>query len=155
VVNSGHDAQVRDEGGERVIRDLGTRGGDRGDRRGRPCCSGAARVAVVEPVDVEEQDQRIGAYQVRHQRREPVVVAEADPAHYVVGGQQDLPDTQPGRLAAAHHRLDRAESSASHALICDLIGEVGQINQSTERASCTASGHKRHNPPGEVGQTRS
>ena len=37
-----------------------------------------ARVAVVDAVDVGEQDQRVGPGDVRHERGQPVVVAEAD-----------------------------------------------------------------------------
>ena len=49
---------------------------------GEPPGARPARVAVVQRVDVGEQDQRVGVDQVGDQRREPVVVAEAD----LVGG---------------------------------------------------------------------
>ena len=42
------------------------------------CFVGLARVGVIEAVDIAEQHQRVGADQVRHQGREPVVVAEPD-----------------------------------------------------------------------------
>ncbi len=44
-----------------------------------PC---ARRRPVVQAVDVGQQDERVGLHDVRHQRGEPVVVAEAD----LVGG---------------------------------------------------------------------
>ncbi len=43
-----------------------------------------ARIGVVEPVDVAQQHQRVGADQMRHQSREPVVVAEPN----LVGGHR-------------------------------------------------------------------
>ena len=49
-----------------------------GDQR-RPARRGGA---VVQPVDVGQQHQRVGVHEVRDQRREPVVVAEPD----LVGG---------------------------------------------------------------------
>ena len=43
---------------------------------------GARRRSVVQAVDVGQQDQRLGLHDVRHERGQPVVVAEAD----LVGG---------------------------------------------------------------------
>ena len=42
------------------------------------------RIRVVEAVDIGQQHQGVGADQMRHQRREPVVVAEPD----LVGGHR-------------------------------------------------------------------
>src|SRR5262249_57588000 len=46
--------------------------------------TGLARVDVVEPVNVGEQDQRAGPDDVGDERREPVIVAEPD----LVGGDR-------------------------------------------------------------------
>ena len=48
-------------------------GDDRHDLRAR-----LGRVAIVQPLDVGEQHQQRRPQQVRHQRRQPIVVAEAD-----------------------------------------------------------------------------
>ena len=48
------------------------------------CLRVVARVALVEAVDIREQDQQIGAHHHRDPRREPIVVAEAD----LVGGDR-------------------------------------------------------------------
>ncbi len=58
-----------------------------------PPGTGMARVEVVEPVHIGQQDERPGPDHVRDQRGQPVVVAEPD----LVGGH---------RVVLVHHRQD-------------------------------------------------
>ena len=74
-----------------------------------------ARVAVVDAVDVGEQDERVGPGDVRDERRQPVVVAEAD----LLGGH---------RVVLVDHRQDAEGQQPLHGLAGVLVvaapGEV-------------------------------
>ncbi len=103
--------------------------------------------AVVEGVDVGEQHERVGADQVRHEGREPVVVAEAD----LVGGDgvvfvddgHDAEVQQPvegaegvGVLAAAHEVL----GGEQHLADGDAVGAEGLRVAGHQQALAHAGG---------------
>ena len=81
------------------------------DQPGRP----GARVAVVDAVDVGEQDQRVGPGDVRDQRGQPVVVAEPD----LLGGD---------RVVLVHDRQRAERQQPLHGLLgVAVVAAPGQV----------------------------
>ena len=78
----------------------------------------AARIGGVEPVDVGEQHQRVGADHLRHPRGQPVVVAEAN-----LGGRDGVV------LVDHRHRTERQQLFDRRARVqmaAALFGIVGR-----------------------------
>ena len=103
-----------------------------------------ARVAVVETVHVGQQHQRVGADQVRHQRGQPVVVADPD----LVGGH---------RVVLVHHRQHaQPEQPLQGALGVAVVRAADHVVRGEQHLAdgLAVPGERRHRRPAPAAAAR-